>query len=423
MFGLGKHKTFFIFIIGIIFCKEICTRMVFALFSSKPADTFAVVNNAAAEFKKHGLDVLQVAWEDTARSKNSCWGPNISDMTLAQKGTNAADIGALAPIIRTPNFADVSTDIDMNKIKVAVPSAAAPISLREYLGNISHHEPLLFGRGSSLLKSDETMLLAQSQTCVLPATGGKVDFAPVLYNYQSHDGDPAVAVFVIAAGGVTVHVPGTKRKPLFFREVGGALRWFGVEKMRANEVTTSTMLTAQEKNENMLIVLQVPLVQKPKTLTAGDVYLDDWGTFGYEDESSHELFMFGASSFTKKSKPRSIQTRGDRGTDMGRVSAGSHTGTSQSRDKARVLVRDERFPIRATVQFYRIAHGPVTPADVEDIALHLKSIGKNWSSLVTPPPARPTEPQLPPQTFATPMELESYGITKEKWAGASMLCE
>ncbi len=32
--------------------------------------------------ERMGLSAVSVAWEDTARTKNSCLGPNISDMTL-----------------------------------------------------------------------------------------------------------------------------------------------------------------------------------------------------------------------------------------------------------------------------------------------------------------------------------------------------
>lgn len=50
---------------------------------------------------KFGLGVMSVAWEDNARSKNSCWGPCISDMTL-----NVQD--RALPLVRHPNFEDVT---------------------------------------------------------------------------------------------------------------------------------------------------------------------------------------------------------------------------------------------------------------------------------------------------------------------------
>ncbi len=80
---------------------------------------------------KHGLDVLnvmtfkfsillsfdcttpQVTWEDSARNKNSSWGPCISDMTLNVCGQNM-------PVIRQPKFADTTGDVALEKIPMKV---------------------------------------------------------------------------------------------------------------------------------------------------------------------------------------------------------------------------------------------------------------------------------------------------------------
>lgn len=52
----------------------------------------------------HGLQVMNVAWEDNARWKNSVFGPCISDLTL-QVDTYKM------PLIRNPNYADLSWDV------------------------------------------------------------------------------------------------------------------------------------------------------------------------------------------------------------------------------------------------------------------------------------------------------------------------
>lgn len=59
----------------------------------------------------YGLDAHTVCWEDTARNKNSCVGPNISDMTLRAEGTNM-------PVIRRPNFTDITVDHPIDKFNV-----------------------------------------------------------------------------------------------------------------------------------------------------------------------------------------------------------------------------------------------------------------------------------------------------------------
>jgi hypothetical protein len=46
--------------------------------------TAAMVSNPEARqmARRHGLDILNVTWEDTGRYKGSAVGPNISDMTI-----------------------------------------------------------------------------------------------------------------------------------------------------------------------------------------------------------------------------------------------------------------------------------------------------------------------------------------------------
>src|SRR5580704_8424969 len=65
---------------------------------------------------EHGMVIETVTWEDTARTKGSCWGPNISDMTLQVKDENGID--QRMPSIRPPNFADKTHDVSIDYIKV-----------------------------------------------------------------------------------------------------------------------------------------------------------------------------------------------------------------------------------------------------------------------------------------------------------------
>lgn len=55
-----------------------------------------------------GIACTAVAWEDAARTAGSCFGPNISDMTLHVSGRGGSG-GANMPIFRKPNFADLTS--------------------------------------------------------------------------------------------------------------------------------------------------------------------------------------------------------------------------------------------------------------------------------------------------------------------------
>ena len=79
--------------------------------------TAAMTNDARAQqmAQKLGLDILNLTWEDSGRYKDSSVGPNISDMTIQVAARNPKteklDITAM-PVIRQPNFSDVTADID-----------------------------------------------------------------------------------------------------------------------------------------------------------------------------------------------------------------------------------------------------------------------------------------------------------------------
>ena len=72
-------------------------------------------NNARTLAQKYGLNVVNVTWEDTGRYSGSCCGPNISDMTIqVQQQDPATEQYRLTcmPVIRFPNFHDISADLD-----------------------------------------------------------------------------------------------------------------------------------------------------------------------------------------------------------------------------------------------------------------------------------------------------------------------
>ena len=82
--------------------------------------TAAMVSDAEAVklAQKHGLQVLNLTWEDTGRFKNSAVGPNISDMTI-QVQYRDPDAGgaqlACMPVIRHPNFSDLTGDVALDQ--------------------------------------------------------------------------------------------------------------------------------------------------------------------------------------------------------------------------------------------------------------------------------------------------------------------
>jgi hypothetical protein len=118
----------------IILAITLSFNSLFALtFSKKPPrfdyksviqKTASMVSDRTAQnlAHKHGLNILNVTWEDTGRYKNSCVGPNISDMTIQvqQKDKRENYNVTCMPVIRFPNFSDKTGDISSDKFFLLV---------------------------------------------------------------------------------------------------------------------------------------------------------------------------------------------------------------------------------------------------------------------------------------------------------------
>src|SRR5438046_7294373 len=80
-------------------------------------------SHAARLARTHGLNILNLTWEDTGRFKGSAVGPNISDMTIqvaaAEPASDRLRITCM-PVIRYPNFSDRSCDLDPRDFTILV---------------------------------------------------------------------------------------------------------------------------------------------------------------------------------------------------------------------------------------------------------------------------------------------------------------
>lgn len=326
-----------------------------------------------------GLVAKTITWEDTARTKGSCWGPNISDCTLKTKS------GTRCPVIRTPNFGDKTYDVPISSFQVRAGQQLGreshTVSLRDYISNISQYTGLSVK--DSLLHERDEKILVSSQCCVLPLDKGNVEFAVEIFNYQSHEDESAVLVLVASSQGVSAHtVSSNYEKLLFIENLKG--RWFRAQRLAdtsGRKVEEFSNMSSEEKSENYLMIYQIPLVVTKKRIS----------TIFFNDS-------------TALSAPRR-----SRGIDFAKIEKGSSSGTTHDLSSKKQIVRDHRFPIRCTVQYYRVTDNPkLTHVDVQDIAKQLVQVEKKSvaeGSLVfssslestssTSLKPRTTEPELP----------------------------
>lgn len=318
---------------------------------------------------RYGLNISSKAWEDTGRTKGSCWGPNISDMTLCVGERNM-------PIIRKPNFSDLTSDQDISSFNLTVGnengSNLKQIPLKEYLENITKYTDAKVT--GNLYNSRDLKILTSAQACILPLKDGQVEFAVRLYNYQSSV-KPAVLVIVSSSQGTSAHFVLGRNNVLDFNKNGLKAK-FLAERLRDDRakrgVSLDGPMTDDEKIRNALLIFQVPLKYNAPSKNS----------FG-------SGAGFGASHGTT------------RGMDHGIISTTAGNGKYNSLSNFTVQ-RDDRMPIRCTIQYYHVTdETSISESDMATIASEVVRHNP-ISSLVTDSTNRPTEHSVPKPPSANP---------------------
>ena len=341
--------------------------------------------------KLHGLQILNITWEDTGRFKGSAVGPNISDMTIqvAQKqpGKDHSEIRCM-PVIRQPNFSDKTCDLDPRDFTLLVGNQKEKgdaklkrISLYEFLENPTKYltNPKSWkAKDKSLLKDRDGKVLVSAQACFLPVPKtGKATFNPVLFNYQSCEGDPAVLTVLATREGTSVTIIDNTRDAF---DTGGA--WG--QRLFHNAAGERASLTGQRQSEfvttnpdsvkgvevggkhspgkaeaglNMVLLIQIPLKQKNPMKFEGLL-----GGGGLIDPFAAPGAVFDSLELEESNVENAV------------IGHGEVEGKYTEIDNLDIE-RDERFPVRVTVQFYKAtSNGVVSEEDMKQIAEQLNRV-------------------------------------------------
>lgn len=342
--------------------------------------------------QKHGLQILNVTWEDTGRFKGSSVGDNISDLTIQVK--DGGRITAM-PVIRFPNFEDVTGDVSLDRFKLLVGNersgALEPVTLREYLGNIRRYlsTPLSWkGRKTSLLAERDTRALVSAQACFLPIPReGRAEFNPVLFNYQSYPENPAVLAILVTREGTSATVLDNSRdswgggQRVFFNQKGERAMLTGerlsdfTDKVQAH-ARRGEKVDLPDVNLSQVLLIQVPLKQKARPRMA-------------PCEGPVACAPAGAADCERSAR------RDESNVEAAVVGHGAVEGPFVEMAGLEIE-RDERFPVRVTVQFYKAtSNGVVSAEDMSAIAREIQGVyakADNVGSLVTQgETGRPTE--------------------------------
>ncbi len=333
--------------------------------------------------KEHGLDINTVSWEDTGRTKGSCWGPNISDMTLQVRDEKG--VYHRMPVIRQPNFADKTHDVAIDAFSIKVGNekgveTLTKMTLRQYLEGISEYVTDGTFKGPMLCDRD-AQVIHSVQTCFLPAEEGKdVRFNVALFNYQSTKENPAVLTIVASNLGASAQIIDNggnyQGQKLMLNKKGEACDFKATrlkdDRQQAGAVVEGAM-SDQEDENTRLYIIQIPLKVPPRE-------------FHGFPECAMACMAMPASYGGVRTKSLNM--------DYAQIKAGEVMGPFHGLNKLTVE-RDTQFPIRVTEQLYKIVNSPEIGREQMDIvAADVKKAeekGKNGSSLVLENTKRPTE--------------------------------
>jgi hypothetical protein len=354
--------------------------------------------NAQRLVQAQGLNLINLTWEDTGRYKDSAVGPNISDMTIQVQTRDPASGQyhlTCMPVIRFNNFDDRSADIDPKKFFVLAGNEKGQplrrVNLYQLLGSVRKHltKPGSWkGDRTSLLADRDSHVLVSAQACFLPVPKeGFAEFNPVLFNYQSIEGDPAVLTILATREGTSITVIDNKRdafqagmswgQRLFFNHNGERASLTGQRlsdfrlgaKGREKQATPEA---AGEQGLNMVLLIQVPLKQK--------------NPMRFDSFFSNDADVSVPMNFN-------LDRIGD--VEVAVIGHGKVEGPFTELANLNIE-RDPAFPVRVTVQFYKAtSNGVITEKDVTDIRREIDRVytqGDFVGSLVTAgATGRPTE--------------------------------
>jgi len=373
--------------------------------------------NAGAQ--RRGLSVLNVMWEDTGREEGSSLGPNISDLTLQVRFAEPRGgfRTALMPVIRFPNFTDRTGDIPSDRFFVRVGNhvkgerSIESVPLRDVLKDIRSFASLpssILGSGN-LLAPRDTHFLVSAQAVFLPIPkSGKAEFNPVLFNYQSAPGSPAVLTLLVTREGTSVSVIENRGEDMGARG-GGQELYFNNHGQRASFTAerrsdvearieaqggpkTEADKSALQKGADVLFLVQVPLVHANR------------GVLGGAMPAPPPKPMSAPAGMAKPKSSMAVMEDEESDVEQAVLGHGPNLGPYNEGRGLR-LVRDPKFPIRVTVQFYKAtSNGVVSEADLDGISRSIGSVYEHAEfvgSLVVPEgdPRRPTAWQKIPREW------------------------
>ncbi len=364
---------------------EILTPELARAYHEAISRTAGMVSDPTAQrlSQRHGLQVLNLTWEDTGRYKGSAVGPNISDMTIqvAERDPRTERLSVTCmPVIRFPNFSDKTCDLDPRDFTLLVGNENGQplkrVSLHDFLQEPTAYlsNPRSWGgnKPKTLIAPErDSKVLVSAQACFLPIPKkGKATFNPVIFNYQSYAKNPAVLTILVTREGTSVTVIDNRRDAFETGAVWGQRLFHNSDGQRASLTgeresdfrakgdtdgdtpSVGKPGTRGETGMNMVLLIQIPLKFDPMRKRKSSAVAYD---------------MAAAPAAKGVAESRS-------NVENAVIGHGELEGPFTELDNL-AIERDPRFPVRVTIQFYKATdNGVVIEKDLTSIASQINRV-------------------------------------------------
>jgi hypothetical protein len=387
-------------------------------------------SDLTSRVRRRNLSLVNVTWEDTGRAQGSALGPNISDLTLQvrRRDPSGRFESSIMPVIRPPNFTDRTGDVPSDRFFVRVGNEQGQnlrsIPLTDILKNLkgfAAKPDSILGDGNVFAARD-THFLVSAQAVFLPIPkSGKAQFNPVLFNYQSAPGSPAVLTILVTRQGTSMQVIENKSEDataagwgqeLYFDNKGQRAAFTAerksdvVQRIEAQGgPKTEDDKSAIQKGADVLFLVQIPLKHAQLGRLGGAMP----GGPGVAGGGAPMSAAAPAAAPPAKAAAKKGVAHGapvDEGSDVENAVLGHGPNVGPFNEGHSLKIeRDPKFPIRITVQFYKAtSNGAVSDIDLDSISRSIGSVYEHADavgSLVMPDgdPRRPTAWQKVPHEW------------------------
>lgn len=381
--------------------------------------------------RRRNLSLVNVSWEDTGRAQGSSLGPNISDLSLQvrRRDPRGQFESSIMPVIRPPNFADRTGDVPSDRFFVRIGNEHGQnlrsVPLTDVLKNLkgfASKPGSILGSGNVFAARDSHFLVS-AQAVFLPIPkSGKAQFNPVVFNYQSSPGSPAVLTILVTRQGTSMQVIENKSEDataagwgqeLYFNNKAQRAAFTAERKSDVAEriaaqggPKTEDDRTALQKGADVLFLIQVPLKHAQLGRLGGAMP----GASGGGGMPPPPPMSAPAPQMAKPSKKSAAapadEASAAESSDVEQAVLGHGPNVGPFNEGHQLKIeRDPKFPIRITVQFYKAtSNGAVSDIDLDSISRSIGSVYEHADavgSLVMPDgdPRRPTAWQKVPHEW------------------------